>query len=70
MHISITCDRDEETDRLLPYVARTDFRDIEARDISPALAIAGVRQICLACLAHFVTPPSLIRFTVTRAPVP
>lgn len=72
MIINITCAlEDEESeghDRLLPYLAKCDFRGVEARDITAGQAIANVQGICLCTLGQFQTPPTLIRFTVTFVP--
>lgn len=71
MQIKITSQRDtdlDESDLLLPYVARADFHDIYARDFTPERAEAGARQICLSTLAHFASPPTSIKFTIKRIP--
>lgn len=70
MKFSIVCTREhpesDHADRLLPYLARSDFRGIEARDTSPERAANTVKGIILHCLASFPEPPNVISFSIIR----
>ncbi len=69
MIITITVQRDDtsdDADRLLPFLATADFREICARDLSPVQAVSTVIGIALHCLADFAHPPTVIRFKTIR----
>jgi hypothetical protein len=63
----ITCEvEDPESDgadRLLPFIARANWRDVWARDTDPKRAMANVKGIILAALVEFPDPPDEIRFS-------
>ncbi len=69
MTFTITCgleDPDADSaDRLLPYLAIANVRQIEARDSTPERAVATVKGILLHWLAGWDNPPNDISFKVT-----
>lgn len=67
MKFFITCTlEDPESnghDVLMPYLARANWRDVEARDDDPKRAMATVKGIILHALGEFPDPPDQIRFS-------
>ncbi len=79
MKIYITCSLEDpesdEADRLLPFVARSNVRGVEARSATPEAAINHVKGVVLHWLGSMPEPPDEIRFfsivlNPTRPPCP
>lgn len=60
----------DDADRLCPYLARADFRDVESRYVSAEGAVAHVKGAILHCLAEFRDPPTQITFIVLQKESP
>jgi hypothetical protein len=67
MKIFITCVREDpnsdHADLFLPYLAKANWRDVEARGDNAAAAMAQVKGIILHALGNFPEPPDQIRFS-------
>ncbi len=67
MKIFITCaleDPDsDDHDQLQPYLAKANWRQVEARGDDPKRAMATVRGIILHALGEFPEPPDQISFS-------
>jgi hypothetical protein len=53
----------DQADLLLPYLARADYRGVEARDTDPQRAMSTVKGIVLHALASYPDPPDQISFS-------
>lgn len=67
MRIFITCVLEnpdsDDADRLLPYLAKASWRDVQARGTDPQRAMASVKGVILHAIAEFPDPPDQIRFS-------
>ena len=74
MNITITWELEDpdsdDADRLCPYLARADFRDVESRYVNAEGAVAHVKGAILHCLAEFRDPPNKIVFTISEKESP
>ena len=67
MKIFITCvledPNSDHADRLLSYLAKANWRNVEARSDNPKQAMAQVKGIILHAIGDFPEPPDQIRFS-------